>query len=274
MNGTEKIIKRYTEDYQRHIDRGDFYLEQNNPQQALKEYIGAISDLSFLLSFANRSEKDNPSVHTQISSLTSLTRILIKMLRCYLGGILDHRKVLFLLWYLKDTYTALGKLENYFDVKILKVYQNYGEEIDRYFKDPKLGESVEAFTEGISKLASTKEGLAEIDGGDENFKELRKNLDEICSLEICPVRPKGSSSSDGCFIATAAYSTPFHPDLDTFRSFRDRKLLSNFLGQGFVRLYYKTSPTIAFYLNKNSLMKGFIRRRLEHLAEWMRKHDN
>ncbi|MEA5580581.1 CFI-box-CTERM domain-containing protein [Nodularia harveyana UHCC-0300] len=275
---TEKMIQTSTQDYKLHIGRGDFYVEEDNPQKAFKEYIDAMYHLRELLFYANILERDNPSTDTQIFSLTSLTRTLIKILRCYLEITLEHRKFLFLLWYMKDTYTALGKLEAYFDVDILKLYQSSGEEIDRYFKDPNLGETVEVLVQRISGLASTKEGLAEIDNGDEDFKKLRENLEEICALEICPVRPKSinysSKSSDGCFIATAAYSTPFHPDLDTFRSFRDRKLRSNLLGKGFIALYYKFSPTIAEYLNKNLLLKGFIRRRLEHLAAWMRKHEN
>ncbi|MDP5337535.1 MAG: hypothetical protein NWQ28_03045 [Nodularia sp. (in: cyanobacteria)] len=278
MTVLEKLIKENAQKFTNYMDRGNLYLEQNNSQQAFQEYINAISSLSFLLILMNPEEKKNPSTSTRIMSLTSLTRILLKILRCYLGGISDHRKFLFVLWYAKDTYTALGQLEKYLDVKALKAYQNYGQEIDRYFKDPNLGESVELLVEGISRLASTKEGLAEIDNGDEDFKELRENMDKICALEICPARPKyinySSNSSDGCFIATAAYSTPFHPDVDTFRRFRDRKLRSNLLGKGFIKIYYKFSPTIAVYLHKNLLLKAFIRRRLEHLAEWMRKHEN
>ncbi len=280
MSFTEKIIKENAKEFKNYMGRGDLYLEQNNSQQALQEYINAISSLSFLLSFINPDEKNNPSTSTQIMSLTSLTQILLKILRCYLGGISDHRKFLFVLWYAKDTYTSLGQLEKYLDVKALQAYQNYGQEIDRYFKDPNLGESVEVLVRGISEMASTKQGLAEIDSGDEDFKQLRENMDKICALEICPVRPQSinysstSTSSEGCFIATAAYSTPFHPDLHTFRRFRDRKLMSNFLGKFLVRLYYRFSPKMAYYLNRNLLLKEFVRRRLEHLAAWMRKHEN
>jgi len=79
-----------------------------------------------------------------------------------------------------------------------------------------------------------------------------------------------SSNSDSCFIATAAYSTSTHPDLDTFRNFRDERLLTNTIGKNLVSLYYKISPSLAQYVTKQPLIKSFIRRQLEHLARWMR----
>ncbi|MFB2918106.1 MULTISPECIES: CFI-box-CTERM domain-containing protein [Aerosakkonema] len=78
------------------------------------------------------------------------------------------------------------------------------------------------------------------------------------------------SSSSSCFIATAAYSTSTHPDLDTFREFRDRKLLSNRFGKQLVIFYYKVSPTIATYISNKPALKVFIRHYLEHLARRMR----
>ncbi|MCL1466629.1 CFI-box-CTERM domain-containing protein [Argonema galeatum] len=79
------------------------------------------------------------------------------------------------------------------------------------------------------------------------------------------------SSSSSCFIATAAYSTSRHPDLDTFREFRDSKLLSNIFGKRLVSFYYKISPTIATYISSKPAIKLFIRHYLGHLARWMRR---
>jgi hypothetical protein len=79
-----------------------------------------------------------------------------------------------------------------------------------------------------------------------------------------------SSDSGGCFIATAAYSTSVHPDLDTFREFRDRKLLTNPMGKIAVSLYYRISPALAKYIAKQPSLKKFLKARLESLAKWMR----
>ncbi len=48
-----------------------------------------------------------------------------------------------------------------------------------------------------------------------------------------------------CFIATAAYGSPFAGKLDTFRSFRDTVLLKTAAGAAAVDLYYTVSPPIA-----------------------------
>ena len=89
----------------------------------------------------------------------------------------------------------------------------------------------------------------------------------ISETKICL---KSLESKPGCFIATAAYSTSTHPDLDTFRNFRDEKLLTNPVGKQLVNLYYQISPSIAQYLEKQPTIKSFVKHRLERLAQWMR----
>lgn len=49
----------------------------------------------------------------------------------------------------------------------------------------------------------------------------------------------------GCFIATAAYGSPFESHLDTFRSFRDEVLLKTAPGTAMVEAYYTLSPAMA-----------------------------
>jgi hypothetical protein len=52
-----------------------------------------------------------------------------------------------------------------------------------------------------------------------------------------------------CFVATAIYGYG-HPALETFRLFRDKMLLRNFLGRKFVHLYYYIiGKPIASFLN-------------------------
>ncbi|WP_340643560.1 CFI-box-CTERM domain-containing protein [Phormidium pseudopriestleyi] len=61
-----------------------------------------------------------------------------------------------------------------------------------------------------------------------------------------------------------------HPDLDTFRQFRDENLLTHFVGKPFVVLYYRIGPIIAHYIENQPVIKGFLRHNLASLAEWMR----
>ena len=62
-----------------------------------------------------------------------------------------------------------------------------------------------------------------------------------------------------CFIATAAYGTPLHEDIDVLRDFRDEYLMTNSLGRGFVKLYYETSPPIAEVISEHDGLRAMVR---------------
>lgn len=76
--------------------------------------------------------------------------------------------------------------------------------------------------------------------------------------------------SSSCFIATAAYETSSHPDIDTFRAFREQIILRHFLGRFLVKVYYILGPYLAKFVSFHLPLKNFIRGCLEHLAQWMR----
>jgi hypothetical protein len=105
------------------------------------------------------------------------------------------------------------------------------------------------------------------------FSELYQSLEKITNLEMSLVKVGNVSNSDSsCFIATAAYNTSVHTDLDTFRQFRDNKLLPNFFGKRLVTFYYIVGPKLATLVKKNSLIQKAIRTKLESLAKLMREH--
>jgi hypothetical protein len=63
----------------------------------------------------------------------------------------------------------------------------------------------------------------------------------------------------GCFIATAAYGSPFESHVKILRKFRDSCLMQTGLGRGFVNLYYKYSPSLADIIRKNDSMRAAVR---------------
>ena len=63
----------------------------------------------------------------------------------------------------------------------------------------------------------------------------------------------------GCFIATAAYGSYLHPDVQLLRDFRDRHLLSNTMGRIFVNFYYQVSPPMANIIRQNEILRMVIR---------------
>ena len=62
-----------------------------------------------------------------------------------------------------------------------------------------------------------------------------------------------------CFIATAAYGTPLHEDIDVLRDFRDEYLMTNPIGRTFVEIYYTTSPPIADVIRENEGLRTIVR---------------
>ena len=67
------------------------------------------------------------------------------------------------------------------------------------------------------------------------------------------------SNPSPCFIATAAYGTPLHEDINVLRDFRDEYLMTNPLGRAFVEIYYATSPPIADVIRENEGLRTAVR---------------
>lgn len=63
----------------------------------------------------------------------------------------------------------------------------------------------------------------------------------------------------GCFIATAAYGSYAAPSVLILREMRDRFLLTNSIGKGFVSLYYKYSPPMAEFIANHNNLKSLVR---------------
>lgn len=69
-----------------------------------------------------------------------------------------------------------------------------------------------------------------------------------------------SSESKGfCFIATAAYGSYEEPHVQILREFRDHILMTNRIGNGFVRLYYTVSPPAAEWIAKHDAVRAVVR---------------
>ena len=62
-----------------------------------------------------------------------------------------------------------------------------------------------------------------------------------------------------CFIATAAYGTALHEDIDVLRDFRDEYLMSNPAGRAFVKIYYSSSPPLADVIRANAGLRTAVR---------------
>jgi hypothetical protein len=73
------------------------------------------------------------------------------------------------------------------------------------------------------------------------------------------VRETLAPANTDCFIATAAYGTPYDSKIDVLRNWRDDSLKSSTLGKIFIRNYYFFSPPIATIVAKSSALRAIVR---------------
>lgn len=68
-----------------------------------------------------------------------------------------------------------------------------------------------------------------------------------------------SSVFISCFVATAVYGDPFHPDVQALRNFRDEYLMNCAPGRAFVAAYYRHSPPLAAFIAKHETLRVVLR---------------
>jgi hypothetical protein len=69
----------------------------------------------------------------------------------------------------------------------------------------------------------------------------------------------GEGDGSGCYIATAAYGSPFATKIDLLRSFRDTYLVKSPVGRKMVEFYYRNAEPWATWIAKHDTLRAFVR---------------
>jgi hypothetical protein len=70
----------------------------------------------------------------------------------------------------------------------------------------------------------------------------------------------------GCFVATAVYGDPSHPDVVDLRRFRDEVLVEHRAGRAFIRAYRIAGPRLAALVSTHGVSGRVLRTLLSPLA--------
>ena len=247
------FAKEMLESSSKHYSKGVSLSEQEKHIKAIKEFNQAIISLYSAYSFI---DKNAPTHHTEFLKLH------LKAL-CNAGEYVAQ---------IVNSAMKSGSMHiiNEFDSNLRMIVDKLKEHEESLTSSQK--DQLERFSITIDWCLNEgyKVKASELELSDNLCYELESNFNKLKNLKLFNNSVTISDSS--CFIATAAYSTSIHPDLDTFREFRDRKLLSNSAGKLLVSIYYKLGPILASFIDRLPVVKLFIRKQLVNLAKWMRTH--
>jgi tetratricopeptide (TPR) repeat protein len=82
------------------------------------------------------------------------------------------------------------------------------------------------------------------------------------------------SSSNSCFVATAAFGSPLIAELDYLRYWRDNYLNRSGLGKLFIKVYYRIGPFLARPVTKSNVLKRFTQGVIYKIISYIdNKHD-
>jgi hypothetical protein len=133
----------------------------------------------------------------------------------------------------------------------------------------------------ISDALSALSAMGSLDMDSKTQRRYTENKSTITRLngqletvrqQIRSASSQSSNSGGGaCYIATMAYGDYNHPQVVELRRFRDDFLSKTIIGRGFIKVYYKYSPSLVEKLRYNQKINIMIRKGLDQFIKIIKK---
>lgn len=115
------------------------------------------------------------------------------------------------------------------------------------------------YNQSITSAHITKAEIQYMDGTEETIE--KANFEPFT----------GTTSSGGCYVATAVYGSYDCPQVWTLRRYRDYDLAETRRGRAFIKTYYAISPTLVKWFGETEWFKKMWRGKLDSLVRKCQK---
>ncbi|MFH7830686.1 CFI-box-CTERM domain-containing protein [Bacillus luti] len=90
-----------------------------------------------------------------------------------------------------------------------------------------------------------------------------------------PAPPSNQPSNNNhnnsdCFVATAAFGTPWEQEIQVLRNWRDNSLRYSTSGRAFIKFYYKRGPIVASLIRKYPILRAPVRVVIRSIVKFMK----
>ena len=133
-----------------------------------------------------------------------------------------------------------------------------------------INRSLELFPDNPIYLNTKALLLSDGQGNKADAKVLLERAASIAPRDINIQNNLKAVSGGGCFIATAAFGTPFSEELNVLRDWRDQSLNQSSYGRLFIQAYYATSPRIADFIRRHAGARAATRILLRPLVDYLK----
>jgi hypothetical protein len=123
-------------------------------------------------------------------------------------------------------------------------------------------DSIEHFDEEVLPGTTYSYRVRALNGltGPSNYSEqVALTFPDVSNASVNSGSSAAGRGGGGCFIATAAFGSEFHPRVAALRQFRDEALLPRWWGRLFNELYLRLSPPLARQVEKSDAFRSFVR---------------